>query len=123
MSQALITLTLASRAGVLRAVAQAGGAALWASNGRPYEDAVALSVTFLDDASCTAGDAAGAALGDFVAAAGSAAAVDAVRPLPLAIHRAGSEWHFYSWCRINAAGQHDLFGIGGPDDVPVLRPN
>ena len=31
---------------------------------RPYEDAVALCVTFLDDASCAAGDAAGAALGD-----------------------------------------------------------
>jgi hypothetical protein len=64
----------------LRAVAQAGGAALWAGNARPYEDAVALCVTFLDDASCAAGDVAGAALGDFVAAAASAAAVDAVRP-------------------------------------------
>ncbi len=73
-----VTQPLPCCAGVLRAVAQAGGAGLWASNGRPYEEAVALCVTFLDDPSCAAGDAAGAALGAFVAAAASFAAADAV---------------------------------------------
>ena len=69
-------------------MAQAGGAALWAANGRPYEDAVALCIGFLDDPMRAAGDAAGAALGDFVAAAASDAAADAVRP-PLYVTRTG----------------------------------
>ncbi|CAL8466413.1 g5949 [Coccomyxa elongata] len=68
-------------AGVVRAVAQAGGAALWAANGRPYEDAAALCVGFLDDPMRAAGDAAGAALGDFVAAAASDAAAEAIKAL------------------------------------------
>lgn len=85
--------------GVVRAVAQAGGAALWAANGRPYEDAAALCVGFLDDTMRAAGDAAGTALGDFVAAAASDAAAEAVRPVlfrtasrpyvKLHIHRCG----------------------------------
>lgn len=66
-------------AGVLRAIAQAGGAALWANGGKPYEEALALCVAYLDDASRAAGDAAGTALGAFVAAAKSPAATAAVR--------------------------------------------
>ena len=66
-------------AGVLRAIAQAGGAALWANGGKPYEEALALCVAYLDDASRTGGDAARDALGAFVAAAKSPAATAAVR--------------------------------------------
>lgn len=59
-------------------MAAAGGAALWASNGRPYEDAAALCVSHLEDPSRAAGDAMARALGTFVAAAKSPAAAEAV---------------------------------------------
>lgn len=85
--------------GVLRAVTAAGGAALWAANGRPYEEAVALCVSLLDDPSAAAGDAAGAALGDLAAAAGSPAAAEAVcfRPCSLSsVYLRGSCHNFWT---------------------------
>ena len=71
---------MCSVAGVLRSIARAGGAALWASGGKPYEEAVALCAAGLDDASRAAGDAMAAALGDLASAARSPAALAAVRP-------------------------------------------
>jgi hypothetical protein len=65
--------------GVLQAVAGAGGAALWASNGKPFEEALALCVLHLDDASRATGDAMACALGQFLTASTSDAAVEAVR--------------------------------------------
>ena len=69
-----------SCSGVLRAIAQAGGAALWANSGKSYEEAVQLCLAHLEDASRATGDAFAGALGDLVSASKSAAAVQAVRP-------------------------------------------
>ena len=66
-------------AGVFRAIAQAGGAALWANGARSYEEAVQLCVLRLEDASRASGDAFGRVLGDLVAASKSPAAIQAVR--------------------------------------------
>ena len=65
-------------AGVLRAIAQAGGAVLWASAARSYEEAVQLCMLRLEDTSRASGDAFGRVLGDLVAASQSPAAVQAV---------------------------------------------
>ena len=65
-------------AGVLRAIAQAGGAVLWANGARSYEEALQLCALRLDDASRASGDAFGRVLGDLVAASKSPAAVQAV---------------------------------------------
>ena len=65
--------------GVLRAVAQAGGAALWANSAKSYEEAVQLCLAHLEDASRATGDAFAGALGDLVSASKSAAALQAVR--------------------------------------------
>ena len=66
-------------AGVFRAIAQAGGAVLWANGARNYEEAVQLCVLRLEDASRASGDAFGRVLGDLVAASKSPAAIQAVR--------------------------------------------
>ena len=66
-------------AGVLRSIAQAGGAALWANSAKSYEEAVQLCLAHLDDASRATGDAFAGALGDLVAASKSPAALQAVR--------------------------------------------
>ena len=70
-------------AGVLRSIAQAGGAALWANSAKGYEDAVQLCLAHLEDASRATGDAFAGALGDLVAASKSPAALQAVRALRL----------------------------------------
>ena len=66
-------------AGVLRSIAQAGGAALWANGARCYEEAVQLCLAHLEDAARATGDAYAGALGDLVAASKSPAALQAVR--------------------------------------------
>ncbi len=58
-------------AGVLRSIAQAGGAALWANSAKGYEDALQLCLAHLEDASRATGDAFAGALGDLVAASKS----------------------------------------------------
>ena len=66
---------------MLRSLAQAGGAALWANGAKGYEEAVQLSLTHLEDASRATGDAFAGALGDLVAASKSDAALQAVSTL------------------------------------------
>lgn len=66
-------------AGVLRSIAQAGGAALCANGARSYEEAVQLCLAHLENASRATGDAYAGALGDLVAASKSPAALQAVR--------------------------------------------
>ena len=65
-------------AGVVRAVAQAGGAGLWANAGAGYEDAVRVCCTALGSSGRAVRDAFAAALGDMAAAAGSISAQEAV---------------------------------------------
>ena len=70
-------------AGVLRSIAQAGGAALWANSAKGYEDALQLCLAHLEDASRATGDAFAGALGDLVAASKSPAALQGVRTMHL----------------------------------------
>ncbi len=65
-------------AGVVRAVAQAGGAGLWANAGAGYEDAVRVCCTALGSSARAVRDAFAAALGDMAAAAVSTSAQEAV---------------------------------------------
>ena len=65
-------------AGVVRAVAQAGGAGLWANAGAGYEDTVRVCCTALGSSARAVRDAFAAALGDMAAAAISISAQEAV---------------------------------------------
>ena len=68
--------------GVLQAVAEAGGAALWAAGGAGFEDAVRLCCGGLADPARDVGDAWGSALGALAASGRTAAASEAVRTPP-----------------------------------------
>ena len=65
--------------GILQAVAEAGGAALWAAGGAGFEDAVRQCCGGLADPVRGVGDAWGSALGALAASGKSAAASQAVR--------------------------------------------
>ncbi len=78
VSQAPNDAYVALCSGVLRAIAQAGGAALWANAAKGYEEAVQLCLAHLEDVSRATGDAFAGALGDLVSASKSAAALQAV---------------------------------------------
>ena len=65
-------------AGVVRAVAQAGGAGLWANAGAGYEDAVRVCCAALGSSARAVREAFAAALGDMAAAAASSSAQEAV---------------------------------------------
>jgi len=69
----------AAAARVVRAVADAGGAALWAAGGAGFEEALRACCGALADPARAVGDAWGEALGALASAGTSAAATEAVR--------------------------------------------
>ncbi|KAK9820084.1 hypothetical protein WJX72_005985 [[Myrmecia] bisecta] len=71
----------AAAAAVYRAVARAGGAALWAWGGSACEEAVRICIAALDDPSRAVAEAFAIALGEIAAAGKSNPALDAVRAL------------------------------------------
>ena len=69
-------------AGIVRAVAYTGGRGLWADVGYRYDEALRVCLAALDDPSPAVRDAFAVALGEMAAACRSAAATEAVRPIP-----------------------------------------
>ena len=70
--------TRMAAAGILRAISQAGGAALWANGASGYEEVVRLCVGMLEDDNRGVADGFACALGDIAAASRSLAAQEAV---------------------------------------------
>ena len=69
-------------AAVIKAIAEAGGAGLWANAASAFDDAVRVCVLGLVDPSLTVREAFAAALGEIAAAGNAQSAKDAVGTLP-----------------------------------------
>ena len=73
-------------AAVIKAVAEAGAAGLWANTGAAFDDTVRTCVLGLVDPSLTVREAFAAALGEIAAASNAQSAKDAVRSIPSFAH-------------------------------------